>query len=90
LQEALDLSFDITDDDDDDDDDDILSVSPSSKCSFFHNSNVFGSCIIHILYTGRAKIKKNNSDAKRLIRKWNWPFVNGGECKSHISATSEI
>ena len=22
----------------------------SSKCSFFHNSNVFGSCIIHILY----------------------------------------
>jgi len=25
---------------------------------FFHNSNVFGSCIIHILYTGCAKIKK--------------------------------
>ena len=24
----------------------------SSKCSLFHNSNVFGSCIIHILYTG--------------------------------------
>jgi len=23
-----------------------------------HNSNVFGSCIIHILYTGCAKIKK--------------------------------
>ena len=23
---------------------------PSSKCSLFHNSNVFGSCIIHILY----------------------------------------
>jgi hypothetical protein len=22
----------------------------SSKCSWFHNSNVFGSCIIHILY----------------------------------------
>ena len=34
---------------------------------FFHNSNVFGSCIIHILYTGCAKIKKkNNSGAKRL------------------------
>ena len=31
---------------------------PSSKCSMFHNSNVFGSCIIHILYTGCAKIKK--------------------------------
>jgi len=25
---------------------------------FFHNSNVFGSCFIHILYTGCAKIKK--------------------------------
>ena len=32
----------------------------------FHNSNLFGSCIIHILYTGRAKIK-NNSGPKRLI-----------------------
>jgi len=30
----------------------------SSKCSLFHNSNVFGSCIIHILSSGRAKIKK--------------------------------
>ena len=30
----------------------------SSKCSLFHNSNEFGSCIIHILYTGCAKIKK--------------------------------
>jgi hypothetical protein len=30
----------------------------SSKCSLFHNSNVFGSCIFHILYTGCAKIKK--------------------------------
>ena len=39
----------------------------SSKCSFFHNANVFGSCIIHILYTGCAKIKKNHSGAKRLI-----------------------
>ena len=27
----------------------------------FHNSNVFGSRIIHILYTGCAKIKKNNN-----------------------------
>jgi hypothetical protein len=40
----------------------------SSKCSLFHNSNVFGSCVIHILYTGCAKIKKNNSSAKRLSR----------------------
>ena len=38
----------------------------SSKCSLFHNSNVFGSCIIHILYTGRAKIKKINSGARSL------------------------
>ena len=30
----------------------------SSKFSLFHNSNVFGSCIIHILYTGFAKFKK--------------------------------
>jgi len=30
----------------------------SSKRSLFYNSRVFGSCIIHILYTGCAKIKK--------------------------------
>ena len=28
----------------------------SSKCSLFHNSNLFGSCIIHVLYTRCAKI----------------------------------
>ena len=40
-----------------------------SKCSLFRNSNVFGSCIIHILCTGCAKIKKNyNSSAKSLMR----------------------
>jgi len=38
-----------------------------SKRSLFHNYNVFGSCTIHILYTGCAKIKKNNSGAKRLM-----------------------
>ena len=38
------------------------------KSSLFHNSNVFGSYIIHILYTGCAKIKKkNNSGAKSLM-----------------------
>jgi hypothetical protein len=43
----------------------------SSKCSLFHNSNVFGSCISHILYTGVLKLKKNNSGAKRLnVRKY--------------------
>jgi len=39
----------------------------SSKCSLFHNAIFFGSCIIHILYTECAKIKKNNSGAKGLI-----------------------
>ena len=38
----------------------------SAKCSLFHNVNLFGFCIIHILYTGCAKIKKNNSGAKGL------------------------
>jgi len=42
-----------------------LRFFPSKFC-LFHNSNVFCSCIIHILYTGCAKIKKNNSGAKRL------------------------
>ena len=28
----------------------------SSKCSLFRNDNLFGSCIIHILYTECAKI----------------------------------
>jgi hypothetical protein len=37
----------------------IYSPFFSSKCSLFHNSNAFVSCIIHILYTGCAKIKKN-------------------------------
>ena len=35
-----------------------LHFSFSSKCSLFHNANFFGFCIIHILYTGCAKIKK--------------------------------
>ena len=30
----------------------------SSKCSLFHNANLFGSCILHILYTECAKFKK--------------------------------
>ena len=39
----------------------------SSKCSLFHKANLFGSSIIHILYTGCGKIKKkNNSGAKGL------------------------
>ena len=38
----------------------------SSKFSLFHNANLSGSCIIHILHTGCAEIKKNNSGAKVL------------------------
>jgi len=38
-----------------------------SKCSLFHYSNVFGSCIIHILYTGCAKINKIIPAPKVLI-----------------------
>jgi len=33
----------------------------------FHNANLFGSCIIHILYTECDKIKKNNSGAKGIM-----------------------
>ena len=35
-----------------------LRFSFSSKCSLFHNANLFSSCIIHILYTECAKSKK--------------------------------
>ena len=45
----------------------LYSLFFSSKCSLFHNANLFGSCIIHILHTGCAKIKKNNSGAKGLM-----------------------
>ena len=38
----------------------------SSKCSLLHNDNLFGSRVIQILYTGCAKLKKNNSGAKGL------------------------
>ena len=41
-----------------------LRVFFPSKCSLFHNSNVFGSCIIHILYTGVLKLKKKIPEAK--------------------------
>jgi hypothetical protein len=35
-----------------------FSVFFSSKCRLFHNATFFGSCIVHILHTGCAKIKK--------------------------------
>ena len=40
----------------------------SSKCSLFHNANLFGSCIIHILYTGCAKIKKKIR--RQRVKQW--------------------
>jgi len=39
----------------------------SSKCRLFHNATFFVSCVIHILYTECAKIKKKKSGAKGLI-----------------------
>ena len=55
----------------------------SSKCSLFHNANLFGSCIIHILYTGCAKIKKNNSGAKGIRNR-----TNVTSSKVHIQRTA--
>jgi hypothetical protein len=37
----------------------------SSKFRLFHNATIFGSRIIHILYTGCAKIKKNKIPAPK-------------------------
>jgi hypothetical protein len=39
----------------------------SLKYSLFHNSNFFGSCIIHILYTECDKIKKIIPAPERLV-----------------------
>ena len=51
----------------------------------FHNSNIFGSCIIHILYTECAKIKTNNSGAKRLTAIGLSPGVSGYlTCKQNM------
>jgi len=41
----------------------------SLKCSLFHNANLLGSCIIHILYTWGAKIKKIIPAPKGIIHK---------------------
>ena len=41
----------------------------SSKCSLCHNANWFGSCIIHILFTGCAKIKKKNNSGAKVLRR---------------------
>ena len=38
----------------------------SSKCSLFHNANLFGFCIIHILYTECAEINKKKIRRQRV------------------------
>ena len=62
----------------------------SSKCSLFHNANLFGSCVIHILHTGCAEIKKSNAGAKGLNAELN-PIchllaVLGGHHIFHVSS----
>ena len=43
-----------------------LRVFSSSKFSLFHNSNIFCSCIINILYTECAKIKKKQFERQKI------------------------
>jgi len=45
-----------------------------SKMQLFHNTNVFGSCIIHILYTGCAKTKKKKF-RRQKVNNTNKPTV---------------
>ena len=44
----------------------------SSKCSLFHNANLFGFCIIHILFTGCAEIKKKNNSGAKGLKVLDW------------------
>ena len=57
----------------------------SSKCRLFHNATFFGSCIIHILYTGVLKFKRKfrrQSVNKTLLneilfyRDWSYKIIN--------------
>jgi hypothetical protein len=47
----------------------------SSKCSFFHNSNVFGSCIIHILYN-----YSTNTGTEYFKQGIHSPFFSSSKC----------
>ena len=53
----------------------------SSKCRLFHNATFFGSFVIHILYTGCAKIKKK-SGAKGLI--FSSRYAPAGQSKASV------
>ena len=55
----------------------ILSSFSSSKCSLFHNSDVFGSCIIHILY-----IYSTNIGTEYFKRGIYSPFFSSSKCSS--------
>jgi hypothetical protein len=48
----------------------------SSKYSLFHNANLFGSCIIHILYTWYAKIKKKSGAKGLKYTHWLFSYIN--------------
>jgi hypothetical protein len=50
----------------------------SSKCRLFHNTTFFGSCIIHILYTGvlKFKIKFRRLKVKHLMQGYPMCFGN--------------
>ena len=54
----------------------ILSVFSSSKCRLFHNYNMFGSCIIHILY-----IYSTNIGTEYFKHGIYSPFFSSSKCR---------
>jgi len=59
-----------------------------SRCSLFHNSNVFGSCVIYILYTVCAKIKKKQHSSSKCSLFYNSNLF--GSCIIHILFTGVL
>ena len=55
----------------------------SSKCSLFHNANLFDSCIIHILYTGCAEIKKKKKIRRQRVNITNFTMLDMPTRKGH-------
>ena len=52
------------------------------KAVLFHNANFFGSCVIHILYTGCAKTKKKIR--RQRVNSWYAPCMpNNYGCSRH-------